>query len=86
MQAAYEGVLTVTFSERSGRSVGFVMKAPPAGVRALQTADVMARRFRLWSAVTALVLGGVLLVLMAADVPLAGRPLARRGPGRCRPP
>ena len=41
-----------------------------------QTANVTARPFRLWSAAAALVLGGVLLVLMAADVPLAG--LARQ--------
>jgi hypothetical protein len=53
-----------------------VVKERPAAVRASQAADVTARRFQLWSAATALVLGGVLLVLMVVDVPLAG--LARQ--------
>src|ERR1035438_5205117 len=35
------------------------------------TAEVTGRRFRLASPATALVLGGLVLVLMAADVPLA---------------
>jgi hypothetical protein len=48
----------------------------PTAVRASPRADVTGRCFRLWSAATALVLGGVLLVLMVADVPLAG--LARQ--------
>jgi hypothetical protein len=56
--------------------VGFVVKAPPAGAQASEMADVAARRFRLRSPVIALVLGGVLLVLMVADVPLAS--LARQ--------
>jgi hypothetical protein len=53
-----------------------MVKAPPAGAQASKTADVTARRFRLRSSVIALVLGALVLVLVAADVPLAG--LARQ--------
>jgi hypothetical protein len=53
-----------------------MVKAPPAGAQASKTADVTARRFRLRSSVMALVLGALVLVLVAADVPLAG--LARQ--------
>jgi hypothetical protein len=48
-----------------------MVKAPPAGVQASQTADVTARRFRLRSPVTATVLGALVLLLLAANVPLA---------------
>jgi hypothetical protein len=61
----------VTFPERSRRSVGFVVKPPPASAQASRTEDVTARRFRPASPVTATVLGCVVLVLMAANVPLA---------------
>ena len=48
-----------------------MVKAPPAGAQASRAADVTARRFRLRSPATALVLAGVLLALMIANLPLA---------------
>ena len=62
----------VTFSERSGRSVRSVSGVDPvAGQTAVTTAGG-ARRLHLASPVTALVLGGLVLALVIADVPLAG--------------
>jgi hypothetical protein len=49
-----------------------VVKAALAGARPQGAADVAGRRFRLASPATALVLGGLALALMIADVPLAG--------------
>ena len=46
-------------------------EAQHAAGQAPVTAEVMVRRFRLASPATALVLGGLVLVLMAADLPLA---------------
>jgi hypothetical protein len=48
-----------------------VVKAQPAGAQASETRDATARRFRLRSPVIALALGGVLLALIIANVPLA---------------
>ena len=47
-------------------------RTPPAGGPGLATADTAAHRFRLASPTTALVLGVVVLVLMAASIVLAG--------------
>ena len=49
-----------------------MVKARPAGAWPPGAADVAGRRFRLASPATALVLGGLALALMIADVPLAG--------------
>ena len=49
-----------------------MVKAALAGARPQGAADVAGRRFRLASPATALVLGGLALALMIADVPLAG--------------
>jgi hypothetical protein len=46
-------------------------EAQQAAGQAPVATEVTARRFRVASPVTALVLGGLVLVLMAADVPLA---------------
>jgi len=67
----------VTFPERSGRSVGSVVKVQQAGARPQQAADVAGRGFWLASPATALVLGGLVPAWMIADVPLAG--LAHQG-------
>jgi hypothetical protein len=48
-----------------------VVKAQPAGARVPETTDLAARRWRLASPATAMVVGVALLVLMIADVPLA---------------
>jgi hypothetical protein len=48
-----------------------VVKAQPAGAQAPETTDATARRFRLRSRVSVLALGGVLLALIIANVPLA---------------
>jgi hypothetical protein len=53
-----------------------VGEAQPAGGQAVTT-EVTARRFRLTSPTTAVVLGGLVLTLVIADVPLAG--LAHQG-------
>jgi hypothetical protein len=57
--------------------VHFVGEAQPAGRPAPVTTGVTARRFRLASPATALVLGGLVLALVIADAPLAG--LAHQG-------
>jgi hypothetical protein len=48
-----------------------VVKAQPAGAQVPETTDVAARRLRLASPATAMVVGVVVLVLTIADVPLA---------------
>lgn len=48
-----------------------MVKAPRAAPWAREAADLAGRRFRLASPATALVLGGLVLALMIADVPLA---------------
>jgi hypothetical protein len=57
----------VTFPERSGRTVAFVVKAQAAP----EMTDVTARRLRLASPAIALVGGGLVLALVVVDVPLA---------------
>src|SRR6202035_1287560 len=62
----------VTFSERSGRSVRSVRGAGPAAGQTAVTTAGGARRLHLASPVTATALGGLVLALVIADVPLAG--------------
>jgi hypothetical protein len=57
--------------------VAFCGETQPAGARAPEMTDVTIRRFRMASPAAALVLGGVVLALMIAAVPLAG--LAHQG-------
>ena len=49
-----------------------MVKSRLAGARVREAADLAGCRFRLASPATALVLGGLALALMIADVPLAG--------------
>src|ERR1700680_2812323 len=62
----------VTFSERSGRSLRSVSGVGPVAGQTAVTAAGGARRLHLASPVTAAVLGGLVLALVIADVPLAG--------------
>ena len=48
-----------------------VAKAQAAGTEVSETTDVAARRLRLASPATALIVGGLLLALAVLDVPLA---------------
>ena len=62
----------VTFPDGPGVAWGSVVKAALTGARPQEAADAAGRRFRLASPETALVLGGLALALMIADVPLSG--------------
>ena len=61
---------TVTFPERSGRTVLSMREGNPAA--GLAAPGRPARRFRLASPATALVLGGLTVALIAAEFPFAG--------------